>query len=58
MVTDGPGRDKELLGDLDVGVTAADQAENLTLTLGQPGGVAAGGAPGADRDGPDAGRCG
>jgi len=46
VVTDGPGRDKEPLGDLGVGVTAADQAENLTLTLGQPGGVAAGGAPG------------
>jgi hypothetical protein len=46
VVTDGPGRNKEPLGDLGVGVTAADQAENLSLTLGQPGGWRSGGRPG------------
>jgi hypothetical protein len=57
VVTDGPGRDKEPLGDLDVGVTAADQAENLALTLGQPCGWRSGDRPGMDRGWTGAGRC-
>jgi hypothetical protein len=45
VVVDGLGGDEQLGGDLDVGVSGADQLEHLMFAAGQPGRIGPGGCP-------------
>lgn len=54
MVVDGLRRDEQLLGDLRVGVSVGDEAEDVVLAAGQAQRMLAGGGARAGGDGADA----